>query len=187
MHRENNGKFSPGAFVETFKVFDIKGGNQRAGLKFSMLYGDVNWQVYGGAFVSRRLNNSEFDYSLVIEVRNTEEDADEAYYQVALLSVSPSEAEKTGQLQKAFEGSGIEDADKLSYRTKVEALVTYGVYATLYVVEGSNLRQLMKAARQQAIGAQLMYGFYMDSLQNKLGATWRDMQRGEPLARLGIR
>jgi hypothetical protein len=39
-------------------------------MKFKFLTGDINWQTYGGKFISKKLNNGEFDHWLVIEVTN---------------------------------------------------------------------------------------------------------------------
>ena len=42
-------------------------------MRFKFLTGDVNWQTYSGLFVSRRLNNGDFDYYLVLRVENWNE------------------------------------------------------------------------------------------------------------------
>lgn len=179
MHRESDGKFSPSAFTEHIKFFQIDLGEKVRTPTFKPLSGDVNWQVYGGMFVSKKYNNGEFDYWLVLEV-NSEEESGGNYYYVSLYSVSPAEAGEEN-LKAALESMGAEHLSKeaLTDMLKVDALVSYGVRATLYHVEGSNLRKLMKAARVQAKGAEIMYGFYMDQPQNQLGATGWEFQRGD--------
>jgi hypothetical protein len=178
MHRESDGKFSPSAFTEHIKFFDVDLGEKVRTPTFKPLSGDVNWKVYGGTFISKKYSNGEFDYWLVLEV-NSEGESDGNYYYVSLYSVSPAEAGEEN-LKAALESMG---ADHLSEEAqtdmlKVDALVSYGVRATLYHAEGSNLRKLMKAARVQAKGAEIMYGFYMDQPQNQIGATGWDVQRG---------
>jgi len=39
-------------------------------MRFKFLTGDVNWETYGGKWVSPKLNNGDFDYWLVLEFVN---------------------------------------------------------------------------------------------------------------------
>lgn len=178
MHRESDGRFSPSAFIEHMKFFNVDLGSKVRTPTFKPLSGDVNWKVYGGTFISKKYNNGEFDYWLVLEV-NSDEERDGNYY-VSLYSVSPDEAGEEN-LKAALQSMGAEHLSDEAQTDllKVDALVSYGVSATLYHAEGSNLRKLMKAARVQAKGAEIMYGFYMDQPQNQLGATGWEFQRGD--------
>lgn len=159
-------------------------------LKFKFLTGDINWQEYGGKFVSKRLNNGEFDYWLVIEVINIhdatgEESADK--YAVSLLSVSPSEAGEEN-LRKAFECCGLDSEDQAELRAnplvQIEALTDYGIYAQLKSIGGNNLSKLMREIRKEADLSTMLYGFYMDRPENRIGSTGWDLQRGDLLAGL---
>lgn len=163
-----------------------KRGGQQGQLKFRFLSGDCNWRTYGGKLVSKRLNNGEFDYWLVIDVVNREDahgrDALTRYY-VSLQSVSPDEAGEQN-LREAMRACGcnpepIEDLTKVSNWEKVGVLSSYGIYATLWSDEGNNLSQLLKEARLQADASQLLYGFMMDGAQNQIGNSGWDTQRGD--------
>lgn len=159
-------------------------------LKFKFLTGDVNWQDYGGKFVSKRLNNGEFDYWLIIEVINmldaTGEDIG-GKYAVSLLSVSPSEAGEDN-LARAFECCGLDAEDQSDLRAnplvQVEALASYGIYAQLKTTGGNNLSKLMREIRKEAALSTMLYGFYMDRPENRIGSTGWDLQRGNLLAGL---
>jgi len=176
--------------MNTFKIIN-NSPSQRGSLKFRFLTGDVNWQEYGGKFVSKRLNNGEFAYWLVIEVVNLRDACDDDNndeYAVSLLSVSPTEAGQTN-VDAALSCCGFNDeeltqADSGNELIKVEALAGYGIFATLWSETGNNLNQLMRDARAQANASQLLYGFMMDSPQNRIGSSGWDCQRGDITAGL---
>lgn len=153
-------------------------------LKFTFLSGDTNWQDYGGAFVSKKLNNGEFDYWLVIKVENwldlVGENEAPATYCVTLMSISPDEAGEEN-LQQAFNccGPDGESPETATDLMKVDALMWYGVSARLWEDSGNNIQKLMKEARRQAMLTQMLYGFYMDRQQNAIGNSGWDFQRGD--------
>lgn len=174
--------------MDTQKV----GRSRPYGLKFSFLTGDINWQAYGGSWVSKKLNNGEFDYWLVIRLINWEDATGEKpegnTYNVELLSVSPSEAGPEN-LKRAFEYCGMEQKspEMLSNPlVQVEALVSYGVCAHLWQSDGNNCHALLKEARNQALIASGLYGFFMDRQQNAIGDTGWDFQRGEIGKAIGL-
>lgn len=157
-------------------------------MKFKFLTGDINWQEYGGKFVSKKLNNGEFDYWLIIEVINMLDatgDESAEKYAVSLLSVSPQEA-GADNIAKAFECCGIEPTADFASNPLVqaEALLSYGVYAQLKTTGGNNLSKLMREIRKEARIASMLYGFYMDKPENRIGSTGWDLQRGDLLAGL---
>lgn len=159
-------------------------------MRFKFLTGDMNWQTYGGSFVSKKLNNGEFDYWLVLKVDNWNEyerNPKETYL-VSLLSVSPSEAGQD-KLDSAFRCCGLDSDEQAELRkdsmVQVESLVSYGVYAQLWTASGNNLRKLLKVAHEQADIASSLYGFYMDRPQNRIGTDGWEMQRGNITAGLG--
>jgi hypothetical protein len=159
-------------------------------MRFKFLTGDMNWQKYGGKFVSRKLNNGEFDYYLVMDVLNWEDvDSDavktHGHYCVSLYSVSPSEAGADG-LKSAYDScgwDGTEDFLKLPL-AQVEALVSYGTYTQVWSVSGNNLSKLMRECRKQADLVNGLYGFYMDRPVNRIGTSGWDAQRGNILGGL---
>lgn len=154
------------------------------GQRFTFLTGDVDWQTYGGKFVSAKQNNGEFDYWLVMDVINWDEATSETpdgLYNVSLYSVSPSEAGKD-KLESAFRCCGMESEDEKIRQNplvQVECLCSYGVYAQLWSKNGNNLRRLMRECREQAAIATGLYGFYMDRPENRIGSTGWEMQRGD--------
>jgi len=156
--------------------------------RFSFLTGDMNWLRYGGSWVSRKQNNSDFDYWLVIRFLNTVEETGELWdgckYHVELIAVSPSEAGPEN-LDRAFSCVGL-DGEEESRRkelefnplVQVEALMTYGIYSPLWQSQGNNAYSLLKAAREQAMCAMGLFGFYMDGPKNRAGATGWDSIKG---------
>lgn len=150
--------------------------------QFRFLSGDVNYQEYGGKFVSKRLNNTEFDYWLIMNVVNLHDAGDEKQdkYYVNLAAVAPSQvARKELDAAKSccdFDAWG-NPGDPLHL---VEVLAEYGILAQLWQATGNNLRTLMKAARKEAQIIELLFGFYMDRPQNGLGATGWDCIAGNP-------
>lgn len=151
--------------------------------RFKFLTGDINWQQYGGTWLSQKLNNGEFDYWLAIKVMNWEdatgEKPDGNTYNVELLSVSPSEAGPEN-IKQAFGCCGMDDDSLLNNPVcQCDALLSYGVYAHLWSADGKNIHKLMRAAREQALLASSLYGFYMDRVQNRIGDSGWDFQRGD--------
>src|SRR5208283_4751461 len=150
-------------------------------MRFTFLTGDINWMQYGGTWVSKKLNNGEFDYWLAIRIINWEDscgrDAPEETYNVELLSISLSEAGKDN-LASAFRCCGLETERDAENRenplVQVECLLSYGVYAHLWSADGNNAHKLLKEARNQAMCTSGLYGFYMDKRQNAIGNSGWD-------------
>jgi len=173
-------------------------------IRFKFLTGDVNWQEYGGKFVSKKLCNGydgkgavqgedyDFRYWLVMDVRPNEDweygDKKDPKYYVSLAVVSP-EAADPGELQRAIDSWGIPDDELPRYMADpmflVECLHSYGVAAYVWQGHGNNLSALMKEARREAqLASGIMFGFYMDRAQNMIGSTGWDTVRGDLLAGL---
>ena len=154
--------------------------------RFKFLTGDVNWQEYGGKFISKKLNNGEFDYYLIIEVVNWNEQEryPEYTYNVSLSAVSPIEAIES--LQSAAESYGwtIEELESYGELAVVECLSSYGAQAHLWDDNGNNLKILMREAHRQAELAESLFGFYMDRYQNRIGSTGWDFIKGDILGGL---
>jgi hypothetical protein len=147
-------------------------------MNFKMLSGDVNWRKYGGKFVSKKLNNGDFDYWLVMEVINWLDatgDDSQGKYVVSLSAISPDSVSKEN-LNRALESTGLTGVRKLDL---VLALSDYGIYAPLWNESGDNLKVLLKEAHKQAILSSGLFGFYMDRPKNRLGQTGWNLIAGE--------
>ena len=150
---------------------------------FRFLTGDCNWQQYGGKFISKKLNNGDWDYWLLIEVTNMWDSCGKeenlAQYNVCVTAVSPEAAGKDN-LKKAFECCGMEDEENQKNKlVQVECLASYGVSANLWQGNGNNLNKLMREARAQAqLISSITFGFAMDRPENKLGNNGWDFISG---------
>jgi len=147
-------------------------------MRFKFLTGDMDWREYGGKWISKKLNNGDFDYWMVIELINMNEhviDPDYTYW-VILSAVSPDEAKE--HLDRAYECYGIEDIDEKTDFMNVEVLHGYGISAPLWDDMGNNYKDLMKEAHRQASISETLFGFYMDKPKNRIGATGWDVIQG---------
>jgi hypothetical protein len=151
-------------------------------MEFEFLVGDVNWQDYGGTWVSKKLNNGDWDYWLVLEFMNLYnamgDDTEKNEYYVEIRAVSP-EAAGEESIQKALACCGYLDypeskTAELDDLDKVEALNDYGTFATLWFKQGNNAEELLAEAKQYANACEGMFGFFMDGPKNALGHTGWD-------------
>lgn len=156
-------------------------------VRFSFLTGDVNWRQYGGRFLSKKFNNGDWDYWMVMEVMNWNDVDSSAVnelgqYNVTLSVVSPQAAGKEN-IAKAMDACGLTE-DSLEGRKGsmmqmvVECLHSYGIKTTLFEESGSNLTKLMKDARAEANKINMLFGFYMDKQQNAIGDSGWDFVAG---------
>lgn len=173
-------------------MMEVKVSKDSPEMKFEFLIGDVNWESYGGTWISDKLNNGDFDYWLVIEFINMLDATGDPDLMVCINAVSPSEAQ--GELANALSGYGDElieqaEADPI---LQVEALHYYGVYAQLWTKtvpltedQADNedyddlAESLVKEARQVATVCAEMFGFFMDQQMNRLGATGWEVIGGD--------
>lgn len=148
---------------------------------------------YGEKRISRKLNNGDFDYWLVMEDIDLHEATgvtDQPRYNVCISAVAPSEINdkdiqavmaKKRQQSSQCECCGVDKAnDPLLL---VELIHAYGISAIIWQKNGNNLRQLRKEARKRAdIQGDSLFGFSMDRPQNAIGTTGWEMIRGDLLA-----
>jgi len=149
-------------------------------MNFKFLTGDVNWLQYGGKFVSKKLNNGDFDYWLVLDFINMQEatgETDGDKYCLSIQSISPQEA-GTENIKSAMRCCGIEDQE-MSDLMKVEILSSYGVYAQLWTQSGNNYKKLFKDAHKEVMAITSLYGFYMDKRENLIGNDGWDFIKGD--------
>ena len=153
-------------------------------MKWSFLSGDMNFEDYGGKFVSPPLNNVEFYYWLVLDVLNWENAVGEreageidGTHNVTLSAVAPSEC-PVDALQSAIDSCGCENVDIDDPLILVELLHSYGIYATIWEKDGK-LKDLLREGKEKAeIMGVTLFGFAMDCPQNAIGATGWDWLRG---------
>jgi hypothetical protein len=154
---------------------------QKAQMKFRFLTGDVNALDYGAKFVSKRLHNGDFNYWLVMELINMTEacgrDNDgKPTYHVCLSAVSPEAAKD--KLEDAFASCG-DGAVSDNPLAQVECLHSYGISSPLWQGDSNNAHKLMRQARQEAIKASSLFGFYMDAPKNRIGTTGWEAIKGD--------
>jgi len=123
-------------------------------MRFRFLTGDVNWQDYGGKFVSKKLNDGVADYWLVIRFENMHElTGDEGHpkYWASLCIISPDELGPE-MLARAMHFSGLEDRDPatLTDLMKADLLHGYGAYDDACQFTGNNCQRVLKEARDEA-------------------------------------
>lgn len=143
-------------------------------MKTYFLTGDCNWQGYGGKWITKKLNNGDFDYWIVIEFINM-------YKATGDKTVDKYVAQITAVSPKAAGWKNIKDAlrccclklkdFKPEQREKIiiEALSDYGLSAPLDSFSGNNYKNVMKKARQSLDVIAGMFGFFMDGSKNCLG------------------
>lgn len=158
-------------------------------MKFKFLTGDINWLQYGGKWVSKKLNNGEFDYWLVIELINMDDacgrdNEGRPTYNVSLSAVSPDQAGEEN-VKRALASCGLENTeDEVTDLMKVEMLHGYGISALIWQCDGNNAKKLLKEARQKAIVGSGLFGFFMDAPKNRIGTTGWECLRGDLTAGL---
>lgn len=148
-------------------------------MKLRQVGGDVDWKKYGGLFVTKKLNNDEFDYWLFVEFINMEEatgDTSRGKYMVTIDVVAPDVAPRD-DIESAFESMGFEVVPKDKLKIAI-ALQQYGVAATVWSDMGNNAEKLMQEAREETDKISRLFGFYMDKPLNRIGNTGWDFIRG---------
>jgi len=156
-------------------------------IKFHFLTGDINWQIYGGKFISKKFNNGDFDYWLVLDVVNMQEATgkeDQPKYYINIQAVSPQAAGKKG-IDAAFSSAGFSDDDLTERENdvicQVEELSNYGIFACLWQKEGDNLKKLLQEAHKEAQLINMLFGFYMDRPENGIGQDGWSLISGQDI------
>jgi len=155
-------------------------------IKFKFLTGGEDWPTYGGKFISPRQSNGEFDYYLVLDFVNMHEatgEEDQDKYYITVLAVAPGLNEEVANQQLAE--YGLPEDYVVTEEMKADALASYGIAAHLKVFSGNNYHKLLREAKKECQTIPLLFGFYMDRPENRLGATGWDFIAGNPLAPLG--
>jgi len=134
-------------------------------------------------FISKKLNNSEFDYFLVAEVVDLNEidDLPKANFLLTLSVVSPSQAGQEN-VKNAFKCIGVDELPNYPshlLERQALALYDYGCMATIHSELGNNFNDLLKKARSKADLVERLLGFYLDKRQNYIGNSGWDFLRGK--------
>lgn len=153
-------------------------------LNFKFLTGDINYLEYGGKFVSKKLNNGDFDYWLVIELINYEQHLSKSEmenqdkYCVQISSVSPDQA-GPDHIKSAFDCIVFQSVNAITDIDKVLALSEYGVSAVVWSKTGNNGLELLQEAKKESIVVSGLFGFYMDKPENRLGNDGWNFIKGD--------
>ncbi|TAL62108.1 MAG: hypothetical protein EPN88_13905 [Bacteroidetes bacterium] len=140
------------------------------------------------SWVSRKFNNGDFDYYLVIGLIDMfEAIGNETIkkYHVRVCAISITEAGEKN-LENSFNCCGYPELMKHTNDTqKISALYEYGIFAQLWSKEGNNSRQLIKEAHVEAkLITSFLFGFRMDKAMNKIGSDGWDFIKGDITAGL---
>jgi len=157
-------------------------------MRFTWLTGDIDWMAYGAKWVSKKMNNGDFDYAIVMELTNMfdavgEEEIKQSdntdKYHVTLSVVAPSEL--TDYHKTLCDDGNFEDH---TWEWQVEFASSEGIEAKVFGESSNNARELMKQARKEAEKIELLFGFYMDRPQNAIGSNGWDFIKGDVMAGL---
>jgi hypothetical protein len=150
-------------------------------MRTRFLTGDTDWINYGGIWITRKLNNGNWDYWLVIELINMDEacgrdNEGRPRYIVEVSAVSPAAAGEE-HVRQALELCGPEG--DITDIVKVECLYFYGIKAPCQSWDGNNAHKLLRKAHRALNAIASMFGFFMDSPKNRVGHSGWDYIAGD--------
>lgn len=165
-------------------------------MKFTFLTGDVNWQDYGGLWISPK-QHGEFDYWFVRELLNWENAVGEreaneigSKYNCSLAMVAPGQLSPQ-ELARIKESLGCDPeqwelAEHKGYLDAmlVEACYSYGVRVPVWDANGSNYQKLFSECSKQAEFGEMLSGFVLDRPVNRIGTSGWDAIKGNITAGL---
>jgi hypothetical protein len=134
---------------------------------------------YNKVMLGKEWHNGDFKLRLATKITYLEQYTEEeeilrnGKYEVEILAVSPEAAKEN--LEKAVESCGYESKFKYS---DYLALIEYGTTATLFGKQGNNLNLLLKEANKELQLIHMLFGFYMDKAENRIGNTGWDFISG---------
>jgi hypothetical protein len=160
-------------------------------MKLKFISGDINWKTFGAKWITKKLNNGDFDYWLIISFINFVEETGEKIsgkytYVVEIHAVAPSQVPDI-EKDSAFTSMRLENKNrsKMTEERIAEIIENYGISANLKTLYGNNAKELMKEARKEVeMIAGMLFGLYMDKPENKIGSTGWDMIKGDLMAGL---
>jgi hypothetical protein len=129
--------------------------------------------------ISKPLNNTEFDYYLILEIIDWKIYNDSQFaplnryhYSISAVSFFALTQEKKKCIQEQ-----LQDLQEYSDVTKAMETYNYGMSACLWSGEGTK-KELHAESRKQLELIPSLFGFYMDKRQNGMGATGWDTIQG---------
>lgn len=132
-------------------------------------------------YISKKYNNGEFDYYLVLNIIDFEEATGEKIegkrYVAEIKAVAPSLISKE-EKKSVGESMGV-DLKGLSEKDQAIEIEEYGISAPLFQETSDDKKALLRKAHEQEQIIPNLFGFYMDKQQNALGATGWDIIRGD--------
>jgi hypothetical protein len=137
---------------------------------------------YDNTFISKRLNNGDWDYWLLIRLQYLEEYLPEdeikttGKYSADIIAISIEAAQE--HIEQAIECMGFQDGIEITEEIKIESLLDYGIYATLWSKTSNNKNLLLKQAREEIQKISFLFGFYMDKAENMIGNDGWDFISG---------
>ena len=136
--------------------------------------------------MSKEINHGDFTFRFAIQLTYLEEYGDDVCeggkFSVSVNAVSPESAGKD-KVMNAIK-SWTDDQDVINQYLSDPyipyiALLEYGISATLFHEQGNNKNKLLRNASKQLEIINIMFGFYMDKYQNRIGNTGWDFISGK--------
>lgn len=140
---------------------------------------------YESWYVSEKHNNEEYDYWYVIRLRDLDEL--EKYggdfehndkYQAVLMVSSPECLGEEKIRNQVLPCMGHIQCDSYNSKEMAVFVADYGCSAVLGSYTSNTEKDAVDQARKECIGAEILFGFYMDAPQNRIGNTGWDLLKG---------
>jgi len=140
------------------------------------------WEEIYEGFVAGPFE-SDWPYYLFITVTDMQDACGEPGYMVEIQAASPKAAGMKN-LKSAVESCGEENTNikKLTQVQRAELLKQYGISAHLWIKWDKSAKdpdKLVEEAKKEATAIPMMFGFYMDRVQNRIGNTGWDFIKGD--------
>lgn len=152
-------------------------------MRFKAIYKNSD----SGKYVSKKFNNGDWDYWLIMDVVDMHDatgEEDQPKYNVSIQAVSPQAVGKP-KVNQAMSSCGFSDEDIEKHENdplfQVEALSDYGIYASLWNKSGDNIKVLLKDAHKETELINMLFGFYMDRPGNGIGQNGWDLIAGQDI------
>lgn len=139
----------------------------------------------GKRLLSPDVVDSDHPVYLIVEVEYTDEWGDDCPYAIhgQVVAVSPGFAKSHTELDSYLSTIGMDRAkfDELDIEAQADVLAETGCKATLFQTTGETDEdedKVIEACKAEITPINVMFGFYMDKPQNRIGATGWDWIKG---------
>lgn len=139
------------------------------------------------------LDKIECEGEVTYIIRRTEypenwgDDAQSSYgnYYVSIICAGPYwvQGEALESCLRSY-GMSEDEYNKLPDYGKLQVLIGYGTYATIFSASGNNIRKLKSVLRNDVGKLRMLFGFYLDRAQNAIGSSGWDFMSGNLTAGL---